>query len=60
MRAGLLAGCPGPDPHDDLGWFSIDRLPRDFNQVELGLMSGYLTQAAAIDANDTVAIDLHL
>lgn len=42
------------------GQFTIDRLPRRFDQVELGPDQGVFTQTAAIDANDMASFDLHL
>ena len=40
------------------GSFNIDRLPKRFDQVELGVEGGF-NQAAPIDANDMASFDLH-
>jgi hypothetical protein len=40
------------------GLFTIDKLPRRFVSVELGVVNGY-SDAQAIDANGNVAFDLY-
>jgi len=60
-----------PDPGDTFGFapvpcmqgqFTIDRLPKRFDEVELGAENGQpyvgFQQAAPIDANDTASFDL--